>query len=87
MSLSDDDEGLMLWQLKRRKTRKFWIRPSLTELIQHSASLCAKELKAHPAQLKNCYRMSPDNFQTLLNLDASSLNLVVSSLDFFSLNK
>lgn len=70
MSSSDEDEVILLWQYLRRrrnrKRRRYWIHPSFQVLKSHGASIYAEELRAHPTQFQNCYRMSPDTFSTLV---------------------
>jgi hypothetical protein len=38
---------MLWWREKKKKNAKFCILPSLTELIERSASVLAKELKTH----------------------------------------
>lgn len=76
MSSSDDDIILLWGHLRRRKVRKnrnVWVHPSLTSLVGHGANVCAKELSKHPLHFKNCYRISPEGFQTVLNLVAPKI--------------
>lgn len=72
MSSSDEvNEVVIMWQYLRRRNRKrrrYWIHPSFQVLKNHGASICAEELKAHPTQFQNCYRMSPDTFSTLVEM-------------------
>lgn len=73
MSSSEEDEVIIFWQYLRRKSRKrkrYWIHPSFNVLKKHGASICAEELKIHPTQFQNCYRMSPETFETLVNMVA-----------------
>lgn len=71
MSSSDEDEVVIMWQYRRRRNRKrrrYWIHPSFQVLQNHGASLWANELKVHPTQFQNCYRMSPDTFSKLVEI-------------------
>nr|CAI5818362.1 unnamed protein product [Callosobruchus analis] len=74
MSSSDDSDDtilLMWWRLrqkKKRKKREHWVHPALTNLISHGGNICARELRLHPIQFQNCYRLTPKTFDALLNL-------------------
>lgn len=74
-SSSEDDIIVSYWYLKRkkRKQRSCWIRESARKLIIHSANICAADLILYSSDFQNCYRMTPETFNELLNLIGASI--------------
>lgn len=66
-SSSEDELAVVSYLLRKKRKRKFWVHPYISNNARRGAFNCAKELMYDEKRFQSFYRMSKESFWILVS--------------------